>query len=82
MKTLFLIVYYGLARYLPPTNKTIVGVLGGKLRNYCGKHIFKKCGKTINIEHMANFGNGYNIELGENSCLGIITRVAPVASIR
>lgn len=67
----FLFVYYAFARFLPPTNRNIVGKFGGKLRNLCCKHIFYKCGNVINIEHMAFFGNGKQVELGENSCIGI-----------
>lgn len=67
----YLALYYGFARFLPPTNKNIMGKLGGKLRNCCGRHLFKSCGSPINIEHMAFFGNGRGIELGDNSCMGI-----------
>ena len=70
-KFFFLCVYYGFARFLPPTNKNIIGRWGGVIRSICVKHIIKKCGWPINIEHMAYFGNGSNIELGNNSCLGI-----------
>ena len=35
------------------------------------KHIFKKCGKNVNVERYANFGSGRNIEIGDNSGLGI-----------
>lgn len=70
-KKVWLVIYYGFARYLPPTHKNIMGRFGGWLRKKCCQHVFKTCGKDVNIEHMAEFGNGYNIELGEHSCLGI-----------
>lgn len=70
-KYFWLLLYYGFARYLPPTNRTAIGHFGGYLRNMCGRHLFRKCGKRINIERMASFGNGAEVELGEDSCLGI-----------
>lgn len=70
-KIFFLALYYGFARYLPPTHKNIIGKLGGKLRNLCGRNLFIKCARTANIEHMADFGKGFGIELGEYSDIGI-----------
>lgn len=63
----FLSLYYGFAQYLPSS-----GFLGGKkIRRMCCKHIFKKCGKYVNIERKANFGSGVNIEIGDYSGIGI-----------
>lgn len=62
----FLCLYYGFARYLPSRH------LGGKeLRRWCCKHIFKHCGKNVNVERGAKFGTGVGISLGDNSGLGI-----------
>ena len=67
-----LIAYYGLLRYLPQSKTSnIVGRISKKLRYYCCKNIFKKCGKNVNIERLAKFGSGVDIEIGENSGLGI-----------
>lgn len=35
------------------------------------KIYFKKCGKNVNINRLAKFGNGYNVEIGDYSDLGI-----------
>lgn len=71
MQSFWLGVYYGFARYLPPSNSNILGRLGGVIRKNCAYHLFKRCGKDINIEHMAFFGKGQDIEIGEHSNIGI-----------
>ena len=63
---IFLSLYYGFARHLPSRR------LGGKaLRRWCCKHIFKHCGKNVNVEHGAKFGTGVGLSIGDNSGLGI-----------
>lgn len=68
-KIICLILYYGIARYWP-NNKIFLG--GGKLIRYkLVKCIFKRCGKNVNVERLAIFGSGRDIEIGDNSGLGI-----------
>lgn len=62
----FLCLYYGFARYLPSRH-----LRGKELRRWCCKHIFKHCGKNVNVERGAKFGTGVGISLGDNSGLGI-----------
>lgn len=62
--------YYGIARHLPSTLFPILGGPSGKLRAFCCKLIFKKCGKNVTIERKAKFGSGAHIELGDNSGIG------------
>lgn len=52
-RKVFLILYYGLFRYLPASDFPIIGRISMKLRYIFGKHIFKACGKNVNIERMA-----------------------------
>lgn len=66
-----LMLYYGIARYLPASTALLLGGLGKACRGLLCKHIFKRCGKNVNIERMANFGSGLDIEIGDNSGLGI-----------
>ena len=69
----FLALFYGLLRYLP-SHACLVSSLGKVstfLRYRCCKHIFKQCGKNVNVERMANFGSGRNIVIGDNSSIGI-----------
>ena len=63
---LFLCLYYGFARHLPSRR-----FAGKRIRRWCCKHIFKYCGKNVNIEHGAKFGTGIGISIGDYSGLGI-----------
>lgn len=64
-----LAVYYGFARYLPQSHT--YWQVGGVIRRFLCKHIFKYSGKCINVERMAWFASGVDIELGDYSNLGI-----------
>ena len=64
-KVIYLALYYAIGRYWP-------NMVGGKrIRYQLVKRIFKKCGKNVNVERYANFGSGRDIEIGDNSGLGI-----------
>ena len=69
--TIALVIYYGFARYLPESHKAFLGKFGGWLRRLCAKKIFKYCAPDANIEHMAFFGSGENVEIGHCSGIGI-----------
>lgn len=70
LKQLFcLMLYYGLAQYLPESHK--YGNWGGVIRRFLCVRIFKKTGKCINVERKAWFASGVDIELGDYSNLGI-----------
>ena len=64
-----LVVYYGFLTYLPD-HKEFGGKLWLRLRLFCCRRIFKKCGKNVNIKRRSNFGSGRNLEIGDNSNLG------------
>lgn len=68
-----LVLYYGFAQYLPKSNT--YGNLGGVIRYTLCKHIFKKCGKHVNIERKAFFASGIDIEIGDYSGIGINAHV-------
>ena len=61
---IFLIFYYGFARYLPS------GKFGKWIRLHVCKHIFKQCGEKVNVERGAFFGSGINICIGNHSGIG------------
>lgn len=65
-RVLFLCLYYGFTRHLPRF------LFGKEMRYWCCKHIFKHCGKNVNIERGAYFGTGADVRIGDNSGLGII----------
>lgn len=66
-----LILYYGFLKHLPSSYSMFGGHIWRKWRFYCCRGLFKKCGKNVNIEHGAVFGSGRNIEIGDNSGIGI-----------
>ena len=66
-----LILYYCIAQYLPVSYSKIGGRLFKKIRYLLCKNIFKSCGKNVNIERKAFFGNGREIEIGDNSGIGV-----------
>lgn len=70
MKTLFLLMYYGFAQYLPGSYTPVFGKFSNALRIFCCRRIFKYCGKVSNIDRKAYFGNGKNIEIGDYSSIG------------
>ena len=64
-----LVLYYGIARWLPKSG--LFFNIGGSCRRALCKHIFAKCGKSINVERGAFFGKGVDIEIGDYSGIGI-----------
>lgn len=70
-KFIALVVYYGIAYWLPQSFFPILGRPSRMLRVLCGKIIFKHCGRNVNIERKACFGCGFDIEIGDKSGLGI-----------
>lgn len=65
MRLIALCIYYGFARYIP-------GWIPGDrwLRRLLSRSIFRQCGKLSCMGHMAFFGNGENIEIGDYSAIG------------
>jgi maltose O-acetyltransferase len=61
----YLLVYYGFAIHLPNSYE-FGGKTSKKLRVFCAKRLFLKCGKNINIEHGARFAP-FAITIGDNS---------------
>ncbi len=73
-KLFFLFLFYSFARYLPVSYKP-GGSLGKKIRYICGKNLFSKCGKDVNIERGVDFKKGGKIEIGDRSGIGINSTV-------
>jgi maltose O-acetyltransferase len=63
------VLYFGFARYLPVSYSPLSLGLTKPLRGMLCRFMFKKCGKNINVERGAWFG--YNIEIGDNSGIGV-----------
>lgn len=69
------VIYYFFARHLPCS--TVPYSFGSKrVRRFCAKLMFEKCGKNVNIEHGAFLASGKGIEIGDNSGIGINCRIA------
>ena len=60
-KIILLCIYYGFLTHLPASGSIYGGRLFKKLRYQCCRHIFKRCGKNINIERKASFGSGIGL---------------------
>lgn len=75
-KKIWLIFYYLFARHLPQSHSFWGRLMMSKrIRYCCCKHIFKCIGKNVNIEKGAWFGRGFEIEIGDNSGIGINARI-------
>ncbi|MCL1867606.1 MAG: acyltransferase [Paludibacter sp.] len=70
MKTLYLLLYYGFAKYLPKSTTPVIGKFAKKIRQFLCRKIFRKCGKGLNVENKVYFGNGKDIEIGDNAGFG------------
>lgn len=69
MKKLYLLIYYCFARFLPKSTMPMGGGIKA-LRGALCRVIFAQCGKNVNVEQGAYFGNGKDIYLGDNVGLG------------
>ena len=67
---IFLMLYYAFASHLPSSYSPFGGRLFNALRVFCCRRIFKFCGKKVNIDRHAYFGNGRYLEIGDYSSIG------------
>lgn len=74
MKILRLTAYYCFARHLPASDGRF-GRWARPLRRWLTKALFKYAGKNINIEKGAYFSDGSQIEIGDNSGIGVNCQV-------
>ena len=70
MKKLAYIFYVIFAKHLPISDMRFFGGISKKIRGACGKRLFLKMGKNVNIERGVFFGFGCEIEIGDNSGIG------------
>ena len=62
--------YYTFARYLQDSYSPVAGGVINRFRIFLIRRIFKKCGKVSTINRMVYFGNGKDIEIGDDSGIG------------
>jgi len=70
MKTLYLLLYYCFARYLPKTTAPVIGKLNGHFRRFLCKRIFATSGYGLVVENNVYFGNGHDIRVGNEVGFG------------
>ena len=76
MKTILcLILYYGIARFLPKSTFKFGGKTSKYIRHMLCKNIFEFCGNNVNVERMAWFGRGTKIKIGDNSGIGVNCKI-------
>lgn len=66
-----LFIYYTFSRWLPNNDFPLIGKICGKIRAFNCKFIFKKMAPNAHVWRKAYFASGINIEIGEESSLGI-----------
>jgi len=70
IRIFLLVLYYGFAQWLPGSFLPF-GRLSKKIRHSICRHLFKSCGKNVNVEHRAFFNSGRMIAIGDNSGIGV-----------
>lgn len=70
MKRFYLILYYGFARYLPKSTSPFLGKLFLKIREQLCKRLFSSCGNKLVVENNVYFGNGKDIQVGNEVGFG------------
>lgn len=66
-----MLLYKSIAIHLPVSYSRCFGYWSKRIRLFLCKHIFECCGKNVNIEKGANFGNGFGVRIGDDSGLGV-----------
>lgn len=72
------LIYHLLGIHLPGSY-SYFGIVGRKLRGFCGRMIIDHCGMNVNIEKGARFGS--NISLGDNSGIGTNAEISDYVTI-
>jgi maltose O-acetyltransferase len=71
-RSIWYIFYYGFAQHLPASYRfQPLGRFAKWCRALACKRLFRFCGERVNVEKGANFYTGWEIELGDDSSLGI-----------
>lgn len=70
MRRIYLLFYYGFAKYLPKSTVPVLGQISMKLRSWLCAGLFSSCGKKLVVENDVYFGNGKDIVVGNECALG------------
>ncbi|MGC3978983.1 MAG: acyltransferase [Paludibacteraceae bacterium] len=71
MKKIYLLLYYGFARYLPKSTAPVVGRCSMKFRSRLASRLFTHCGRKLVVEKNAYFGNGRDFNVGDEVGFGM-----------
>ncbi|MDP4240592.1 MAG: acyltransferase [Bacteroidota bacterium] len=63
MRTIYLLLYYGVAQYLPKSTRPF-GKFSMLFRRFLCSHFFASCGDKLVVENKAYFGNGKDFKVG------------------
>ena len=74
-----LVAYYGVVRYLPQYSPG--GLEMRRIRSVFCKFVFRRCGHNVNVKRGAFIGSGKNIEIGDNSDIGVNAYIAGVSDL-
>lgn len=75
-KFFYLFIYLSFARWLPSTDNVMpLRNAIRRFRSYVGSKCLASYNGVINIEHMADFGTGNDISIGNNSGIGVRCRI-------
>jgi len=64
MRIVYLVLYYGFARYLPKSTFPVVGRGFMLIRRFLCSRMFSACGGSLVVENGAYFGNGNDVKVG------------------
>ncbi len=71
-RTFWYLFYYGFAQHLPASYRyQPLGKFAKFCRAMACKRLFRRCGQGVNVERGANFYTGWEVEIGDDSSLGI-----------
>lgn len=70
MRKVYLLLYYGFARFLPKSTTPLLGKPSKYFRTFLCSHIFAVSGEKLNVENGAYFGNGKDIKVGREVGFG------------
>lgn len=70
-KIICLVLYYSIAVHLPASYEPHSFRISKPIRAFLCSRIFDECGKNINVEKGADFGDGKYIKVGNDSGIGI-----------
>jgi maltose O-acetyltransferase len=70
MHKIYLILYYGFARFLPKSTSPAFGKISKHIRRILCRKIFASCGTNLNVENNVYFGKGGDFIVGNDVGLG------------